>query len=100
MYKWHLVLIYLYKDYTTFKRVCIEIFFHILAHNLHFDIRVSFSICSKATKWFTSMNISFYIKLQKSWTALQEHISNEYWALMAESEFSLSNLKLKYRMWQ
>lgn len=43
MYKWN-------KDYATFKTLCIEIFFHILAHNGHFDIRVNFSICSKATK--------------------------------------------------
>lgn len=50
MYKWNLVLAYLYKDYTTFKTHWIEIFFHILAHHGHFDIRVNFSTCSKATQ--------------------------------------------------
>lgn len=50
MYKWRLVLIYLYKDYTTFKRVCIEIFFHILAHYVHFILRHIFLFAQKLQK--------------------------------------------------
>lgn len=69
MHKWNFVLTYLHKDYTTFKMtitLCIEIFFHPLVHNRHFDIGVSFFICSKVTKKVYLYEYSFFVKLLKS----------------------------------